>query len=174
MKPVTAGMSYWIAMRPETGVQRRDDAGRQADHEREQHRADREFDRRREARHELAEHRLVRDRREAEIAVQRAPHVFGVLDRQRAIEPELVHEARVAGRVHAALARERLDRVAGQEADQREHEQRDADEGRQHEAEALQQKGKHRWPSVNRTAAAGKRPRYTWQQEDAFRTASKH
>jgi hypothetical protein len=61
--------------------------------EREQHRADRQLDGRRKARDELAEHRLVRDRRQAEVAVQRAPHVVGVLHVQRAVEAELVQQA---------------------------------------------------------------------------------
>ena len=62
------------------------------------------------------------------------PHVVAVLHRQRPVEPELVQQALVALGVHAALARERLDRVAGDEADQREDEQRDAEERRHDQA----------------------------------------
>src|SRR5664280_865136 len=88
MKPVTGAMSYWIAMRPDTGV-------------------------------------------------QRLPHVVAVLHRQRPVEPELVKQTLVAFLGHATLARKRLDRIARNEADQREDEQRDA------EGDALEDKGEH-------------------------------
>src|SRR5664280_2450800 len=114
MKPVTGAMSYWIAMRPDTGVQpsqtenvrmsssphqrivpggvaldRRDDAGGQTDRQCEQHGDEGKLDRRRKARHEFGEDRLVRDRREPEIAVQRLPHVVAVLHRPLPVEPAL-------------------------------------------------------------------------------------
>ena len=44
---------------------------------------------------------------------------------------------------HAALAGKRLDRIARDQADQREDEQRDADEGRNDEGDALENEGKH-------------------------------
>ena len=48
------------------------------------------------------------------------PDVVAVLHRQRPVEAELVQQPLVARRVHAALARQALDRIAGNQVDQRE------------------------------------------------------
>src|SRR5204862_7590683 len=90
--------------------------------------------------------------RDAEVAVQRAPDVLAVLHRQRPVEAELVDEPLVALGRHAALARECLERIAWNEADQREDEQRDAEEGRDDEAEALEDEGEH---AVDRSGPTG-------------------
>ena len=55
-------------------------------------------------------------------------------------------------RVHPALAGEVLDRVAGDQADQREREQRDADERRDDQREAAEDEAEHAQASQRRYA----------------------
>ena len=78
-------------------LERRDDAGRQADRRR------RTASRRTRARsspgnsvRNSSQHRLVRRQRRAEIALQHLADVVGVLHRQRPVEPELVQQPRRA------------------------------------------------------------------------------
>ena len=88
--------------------------------EREQHGAQRQLDRGREQRGELVDDRLVRDDRRAEIAAQRRARLEPVLDdAQRLVEAVLVPQFRVPRRIDAVLAGQRLDRIAGDEADQK-------------------------------------------------------
>jgi hypothetical protein len=124
-------------------LHRGDDSGGKADRQGEQHGDERQLERGREARREFGEDRLVRDRRQTEVAVQCLPDVVTVLHRQRSVEPELVEQPLVALLGHAALARKGFDRIAGNEADQREDEQRDAEEGRHDEGDAPEEEGKH-------------------------------
>ena len=115
---------------------RGDDAGGNADHEREQDRAQRELDRRGKQRQELVQHRRLRDHRLAEVAVQHAADVDAVLHEHRPVEAVLLEQLRVPRGVDAALARHRFDRIARHEADQEEREQRHPDEGRDDELTA--------------------------------------
>ena len=68
---------------------------------------------------------------------------------KRPVEAELVHQPLVALLGHAALARQRLDRIARDQADQGEDEQRDAEEGRDDEGEALEDEGEHQPQSLD-------------------------
>ena len=56
----------------------------------------------------------------AEVAAQHLPDIVDVLHRQRPVEAELVQQPLAPRRVHAALARQVLDRIAGDQVDQRE------------------------------------------------------
>ena len=60
-----------------------------ADRNREQHAGDHQLQRRAHGRGDLLDHLLVGDDRAAEIAVRDAPDVFGELDDDRPVEPEL-------------------------------------------------------------------------------------
>ena len=79
---------------------------------------------------EFLDHRLMRDDGAAEIAVREPRQIKPVLDDDRPIETVLVAQLLVQRLIDAVLAGHRLDRIAGDEADQHEHEQRDPDEGR--------------------------------------------
>ena len=118
-------------------------AGRDADHQREHDRAQRELDGGREQGQELVQHGRLRDHRLAQVAVQQAADVDAVLHQHRLVQPVLVHQRCVACRVDAALAGQCLDRVARHQPDQEEREQRHADEGRDDEAEAGQDESEH-------------------------------
>ena len=73
-----------------------------------------------EQRQELAQHRLARDHRLAEIAVQHAADINTVLHDDGLVEAVFLEQRRVPRSVDAALARHRLDRIAGHEANQEE------------------------------------------------------
>ena len=83
----------------------------------------RELDRRREERLEFRAAPARGDDRSAEIAVQHAAEIDAVLHQHRPVEAELVAQALVALRVDAALAGQRLDRIAGDQTDEEEGEQ---------------------------------------------------
>ncbi len=124
-------------------LERREHARGHADQRRQQHRAQRELDGRREQRRELLQHRLVRSERRAQVAAQDVADVVAILHRQRAVEPELVQQARAPRRIHPPLAGKVLDRVAGDEVDQRERQQRHADERGNDQRDAAQQEAQH-------------------------------
>ena len=67
----------------------RDDAGGDADHERDRHRQHRELDRHRQLLDDQVEHRLLRPHRLAKIAAQRRRRPSAVAHRQRLVEVEL-------------------------------------------------------------------------------------
>ena len=144
---------------------RRDDAGRQAEDEREQDRAERELDGRRKQRREFRDHRLMRDDRVAEIALQHAADVDAVLHEHRLVEAVLLAQLRMPDRIDAALAGHGLDRIAGNEADQDEGEQRDPDEGRNDEADPGEDEAEHRGMIMRRTGAG---PR-SWNRRPTVR-----
>ena len=122
---------------------RRDDAGRQSEGEREQDGAERELDGRGEQRGEFGDHRLMRDDRAAEIAAHQPREIVAVLHQHRLVEAVFLAQLLVPDRIDPALARHGLDRIARDEADQHEHQERDPDEGRDHEAQAGEDEPEH-------------------------------
>ena len=73
-----------------------------------------------------------------------ARDVDAVLHQYRLVEAVGLAQHLVPRRVHPALARHGLDRVAGNEPDQEKREQRDPDEGRDDEADPGQDEAEHR------------------------------
>ena len=69
--------------------------------------------------------------------------IEAVLHQHRLVKAVLLAQLRVAGRIDAAFARHGLDRIAGDQADQYEHEQRDPDEGRNHETQPGKSEPEH-------------------------------
>ena len=118
-----------IARHPEVldGVRREGAASHRGG---EQDGADRELDRGRKKREEFVEHRPLGDDRCAEITGEDVPEIDQVLDDQGAIEAVDRLELLVALGAHAALAGEQQDRIARQEPDEGEGDDRDTDEGR--------------------------------------------
>ena len=72
---------------------------------------------------EFGDHRLMGDDRAAEIAMQQPRQIVAVLHQHRLVEAVFLAQLRVPDRIDAALARHRLDRIAGHQADQHEHQQ---------------------------------------------------
>ena len=114
-------------------VDRRIDAGGNAERDAEQQRDDGELDRPRQHAQHFADHRLTGDHRDAPVAAQRARQEHDVLLRDRQVETEAVPQRldRLAARL---VAEDQLRRIAGddphQHEDERQHrEQRDAGEG---------------------------------------------
>ncbi len=114
----------------------RDDAGGQTDDEGEQQREQRQLNRGRKQDEELVDNRLLRDDGLAEVALEHALDVDPVLLEQRFVEAELRSERGMTLRVQSAFADQQLNRIARYQANHRESEQGDPDEGRGHEAEA--------------------------------------
>ena len=76
-------------------------------------------------------------------AAHQPREVIAVLHQDRLVEAVLLAQLFVPGRIDAALARHGLDRIARNEADQHEHQQRDPDEGRNHETDAREKEPEH-------------------------------
>ncbi len=99
----------------------------------------------------------MRRQRGSEIAFEHLSDVVGVLHRQGPIKSELVQQARAARGIHAALARQVLDRIAGNQMNQRERQQRHADERGHDQRDATQDEADHesRYPNALLNAASG-------------------
>ncbi len=117
--------------------------GRKAEDQGEQHRAQRELDGGREKSGKLRQHRLPRDDGAAEVAVEDACDIAAILDEKRPVETEFPTQLLVSSRIDAALARHRLDRVSGDEADKKESQHGDPDKGRDRHADAGQREANH-------------------------------
>ena len=115
----------------------------QAEDQREQHRRGGELDGCGKQRLEFGDHRRLSDDRFAEITLQHAAEIVAILHVQRLIEAEFLQQLGVMDRIDAALARHRLDRIAGHETDQEERNQRDSDKGRNDETDAGQDEAQH-------------------------------
>ena len=119
------------------------DPGRDPQQQREQDGADRQLDRGREQRQKLADHRLLRDDGLAQVTVQHAADVDAVLNDHRPVEAVFLAELLVAHGVDTALARHRLDGVAGNQPDQEERQQRHPEESRDDQRQAGQEETEH-------------------------------
>src|SRR3977135_1266587 len=102
-----------------------EDTRGESDQDREQHRAKRQLDGGGKQLLELGDHGLMGDQRASEIARQDVTDVGEVLYIEGTGEAVLVQQLLVALRGDAALARQRLDGIAGDGVDQQEREQRD-------------------------------------------------
>ena len=93
--------------------------------------------------------------RRPEIAFRHLCDVLGVLHRKRSVEAEFVQQSLAPRRIHSALAGEVLDRIAWYEVDQREREQRHADEGRDDQCRAAEDEGEHGGATNSHAALPG-------------------
>ena len=75
--------------------------------------------------------------------MQHAHEIDPVLDEDRPIEAVFDPQLLEALRVDAALARERLDRIAGHEANEEKGQHGDSEKGRNDEADACQDESEH-------------------------------
>ncbi len=75
--------------------------------------------------------------------MQRPAEIVEILGRQGLVEAEPVHRLGVHRRVDTALAHHHFDGIARYQVDQRERKDGDADEGRDHHADAAQHKSQH-------------------------------
>ena len=117
--------------------------GGQAESDGEQQRHHRELDGRGEQSKKFADDWLARDDRIAEIALQHAGHVVAVLHEQRVVEMQLAAQHGVAHGVDAALAGHQQNGIAGGETDKGKGQQRDPEEGRDHQAGPGQDETQH-------------------------------
>ncbi len=110
-------------------VHRRDHTGGQAQHDRKDHRADRQFERCREKREKLVPDRALCDKGIAQIALQNAGQIIPELDIDGPVKAELPGQFLITFLGQAAFAGHDDDRIARQHADERERDQGDPDEG---------------------------------------------
>src|SRR5258708_1942601 len=85
----------------------------------------------------------MRDDRAAEVAAHQPRQIETVLHHDRLIEAVILAQLRMPDRIDPALTRHRLDRIARNETDEHEYQQRDPDEGRDHQAEARENEPEH-------------------------------
>ena len=123
-------------------VLRRDEAERDPEQRREDHRGDRELDRRREALLELVDDRPPRGDARAQVALGRGLDVLPVLDVDRLVEPVLL--ADLCDRLRRrALAEERLRRPARKRPDPDEDEDREPEQDRDQEQQPADDESEH-------------------------------
>ena len=92
----------------------------------------------------------MRDDGSAEITVQQATDVDGVLHQHRTVEAILLAQGLVPHGVDAALPGQRLDRIARHQPYEHEGQKGDPNEGRDHETQPGEDEPEHR-RSVTRT-----------------------
>ena len=85
----------------------------------------------------------MRRERGSQIALDHLRNVFRVLQGQRPVEPELVQQPLAPRGVHAALTGKVLDRISRNEVDERERQQRHADERRYDQRCPAEDEGEH-------------------------------
>src|SRR5216684_6316167 len=134
-----------------------EDTGGESDQDREEHGRKRELDGGGKQLLELRDHGLMGDQRASEIAAEDMADVCEILDIERAVEAVLVQQLLVTLRGNAALARQRLDGIAGNGVDQQEREQRDPDKGRDDQSQPGEDETQH--DSKNRPAGLSLPPR---------------
>ena len=88
-------------------------------------------------------HRAMGDDGDAEVALQHVADIVEELHVERPVEAHLVQQLGVALGRDAALADTHLDRIARHQADQDEGQEDDAEEGRDHQADARQDEAEH-------------------------------
>ena len=133
-----------------------------AERNREDDGAERQLEGRRKQFQKLAKHRPLGDDRRAEVARHNATQIIRVLDHQRPIVAELMHDQSVPLRRHDALAGHELDRIAGEQADKRKRDDCDPKKRRDQDCEPSEQEAEHdvRWMLIGRSLAglSKKRP----------------
>ncbi len=122
---------------------RRDDAGGNADRERDHDREARELERHRQLLGDQRGHRLLHAQRLAEVALHHAAEPVEVAHRQRLVEVHLLAQVRDDARV-AVLAGEHHRRIAGQQLLQPEDQDRDEQQRRQDRGDAPGEERIHR------------------------------
>ncbi|MNO74393.1 hypothetical protein D3C76_653900 [compost metagenome] len=124
-------------------LERRDHPGEQAEGAGKQHGGEGQLDGGREQGEEFVPDAFAGGQRFAEIALGQVADVVQVLLVQRLVEAEAVHGFGVHLRIDAPLAHHHFHRVAGDQADQREGQQGDAEEGRDQQPEAAGDETEH-------------------------------
>src|SRR5262249_2866004 len=89
---------------------------------------------------ELRDYGLARHDGTAEVAVEQAPDIEAVLNENRLVEAVFGAQLVVAKRIDAALARHGLGGIAREEANKKERQQGEPDEGRNHQANRVSTK----------------------------------
>ena len=87
---------------------------------------------------------FVRGQRRTEVSAEHLSDVRQVLDRQRTVESELMQQPLAPRGIHAALARQVLDRIARDEMDQRERQQRHTEKRRYDQRDAAEEEAEQR------------------------------
>jgi len=132
------------ASQDRAALDRRQDAGRDADDQRDQHRHAGQLDRHRQLLQHQLEHLLLRAQRFAQVAAQHTTHPVRISNRQRFVEVQL--GAQVGDDVRVlVLAGQDLGRIAGQQLLQAEDQHRHEQQRRQHLRQALGQELEHGW-----------------------------
>jgi hypothetical protein len=80
---------------------------------------------------------------EPKITLDEIAEVIEILDVDRPVETELVHDFGMAFRRHDALARHQHDRISGQQADEGEGDDGNTEEGGDQDRKAPDEKSKH-------------------------------
>ena len=115
---------------------RRQNAGRDADHQCKQDRAHTEFDRGRKQRQELLHHRSPRNDGFTQVTLQHADDVDAVLHQDGPVQPVFLEQCRVAHGVDAAFTGECFNRVARYQPYEEEDQQRHPDKRGNDQAQA--------------------------------------
>ena len=98
----------------------------------------------RNARQDLLQRRLLRDVGIAEVAVQQAVDPFQVLDHQRLVDAELAFQIGLVGGIDEARRIEQdVDDIAGHDAQQEEDDDRDPDQGQDHQEQPAHDIAEH-------------------------------
>ena len=136
-----------------------DDAGRNAERDRKDHRAKCQFEGRRKQRQEFVEDRCLGDDRDAEVAMQKAPDIIAELLPDRPVKPHLVHEFGMALGRDAALAAPHLDRISRHQPDHHEGDEHQGDERRKRQRQSPDEESDHEGCLVaNKLGASPRRP----------------
>ena len=121
-----------------------DDAKGNADRGGEQQRQPRKSRGDRNARQDLLQRRLLRHIGIAEIAMQQAADPVEILHHDRQVEAEFLFQVGLVGGIDEARGIEQdVDDVAGHDAQQHEDDDRDPEQGQQHQGEASHEISKH-------------------------------
>ena len=139
---------------PAVRLHRGGDPERNAEQDRDEHRVERQLEGRREAGGQVGEDGLARRERGAEVAVEQVLDVGDVLLEDGLVEPVLMDQ-----RLPLLRARERayelVDRVPGDDARQREGDERDPEQDGHEEEKPARRVGQHRWVTTEMSGRCG-------------------
>ncbi len=149
------GHSHDAVVEYRVSLHRRQDAGRYADQQREQDRADGQFDGGRKQREELAQHGLLGDQRFAQVALEHADDIDAVLHHNGLVQAVFLEQLGMAHRIDAAFARHGFNRVSRHHADQEEGQQRHPQESGNDQAQTGKDKAQHYRGMLRQRLSAG-------------------
>src|SRR5215470_18432687 len=97
------------------------------------------------------------DDRASKVAAYQPRQIVPVLNQHRLVEAVFLAQLLVPDRIDPTLARHRLDRIARDETDKYEYDERDPDEGRNHETDARENEPEHDVAHLEERAEEGAR-----------------